>query len=551
MVCNGELIAQIAEERLDRRKHSNSPELPVKAIYAVLEIAGLRKEKIGSIGISYTNVIIDDIIEQLAAEILDLLKLPSSVPVYGIGHHDCHAWSAYYTSNFNKALIIVADGAGDIVDNRIEAESIYFAEGSHLKLIARRLQDFGLTRMTRRNAYNLAYMSQADRIKQISLGRKYEQFTYLIGFGHGHSGKTMALASYADPLFIPEVPALNDLQFSLKFEDGLVEIDKLWKSSGKPWHQFVSENAKSIAATAQAMLEAYMIKLIKNVDFQQSDAQLCAAGGVFLNCQLNHRIIENTNFNKLHVTPAAGDDGQCIGAAYAAYAKEYEPPKRSSASLPYLGRRYSKLEIEERLRHFKLHAEQLDDKLLIRQLVDDIAEGRIIGFLRGRSETGPRALCHRSFLADPRRAEMKERLNLIKRRELFRPFAPVVTADAQFRYFALKQESRFMLLAATVLPEYRASLPAITHIDGTARVQAITKKDDVFVYALLKEFEARTGFPILLNTSFNVAGEPMVESPHDAIVTFLNSDIEVLVMENYYVKKRLKRNSKSGFRKQA
>jgi carbamoyltransferase len=537
IVCNGRLVAQMAEERLDRRKHSNSAELPAKSVAEVLAIAGLRAEEIGSVGVSYTNVVIGSIVEQLAPEIRELLNAPS-VPVHGVGHHDCHAWSSYYTSDFERALVLVADGAGDIVGNRIEAESLYLAEGHRLTLIARRLQDFGLARTTRRNSFNLAYMSEVDRMKQISLGRKYEQFTYLIGFGHGHAGKTMALASYAEPLFRPQVPDFTDLQFPLSFEDGLVEIDELWSRSGQPWHHFVRKNAAGIAAAGQAMLEAYVTRLLKVADSGRGGGALCAAGGIFLNCQMNQRILTDTGFEKLHVTPAAGDDGQCIGAAFAAYDKEFGRPQRASSVLPYLGRSYSRSEIEERLRYFKIPAEPLDDRQLIRRLVADIDEGRIVGFLRGRSEVGPRALCHRSLLADPRAEGMKDRLNKVKGRELFRPFAPVVTADAQFRYFDLAQDSPFMLLAALVRHEYRESLPAITHVDGTARVQAMTREIDAFVYDLLKAFEEKTGFPILLNTSFNVAGDPIVESPHDAIATFLSSDIDVLVLENYYVEKR-------------
>lgn len=542
IVCNGRLVAQMAEERLDRRKHSNSAELPAKSVAEVLAIAGLRGEEIGSVGVSYTNVKISDIVEQLAPEIRELLNAPS-VLVHGIGHHDCHAWSAYYTSDFDSALVLVADGAGDIVDNHIEAESLYLAEDHRLTLLERRLQDFGLARTTRRNSFNLAYMSDVDRIKQISLGRKYEQFTYLIGFGHGHAGKTMALASYAEPLFTPQVPEFIDLQFPLSFEHGLVEIDELWNRSGQPWHHFVRKNAAGIAAAGQAMLEAYMTRLLKVIASFRSGAVLCAAGGIFLNCQMNQRILTETDFKKLHVTPAAGDDGQCIGAAFAAYNKVFGHSRRTSSVLPYLGRGYTQAEIEDRLRYFRLGAELLNDGELIRRLVRDIDEGRIVGLVRGRSEVGPRALCHRSLLADPRVEGMKDRLNIVKGRELFRPFAPVVTADAQFRYFDLAQESPFMLLAAMVRDEYRKSLPAITHVDGSARVQALTREIDAFVYDLLKAFEAETGFPILLNTSFNVAGDPIVESPHDAIVTFINSDIDVLVMENYYVEKQPRTDS--------
>jgi carbamoyltransferase len=536
IVSNGELVAQMAEERLDRVKHSNSPELPLKAIEAVLQIAGVHKNQLGAVGISYTNVVIADVIEQLRSEVRDLLDLPS-LSVAGIGHHDCHAWSSYCTSDFDRALVLVADGAGDTVGERLEAESIYIGEGAQLKLLERRLQDVGLARTTRRNSFNLAYMNAADRKKQISLGRKYEQFTYLLGFGHGHAGKIMALAAYAEPLFEPVIPTFTNLEFRLTFEEGLFQIDKAWKASGESWHKFIRRNSNGIAAACQALVEGYVIHLLQVFDPRDSSS-LCAGGGLFLNCRLNQHILMRTNVKKLHVIPAAGDDGQCVGAAFAAYAKEFGSPKRTSATLPYLGRNYSEIEIENRLGHFGIKGVFLDDKRLAERLAKDIAKGRIVGLLRGRSEMGPRALCHRSILADPRRAWMKNSLNLLKGRELFRPFASVVTADAQRKYFDLDCDSPFMLLAADVRAEFQAQLPAITHVDGSSRIQSISKEKEPFVHDLLKKFEIETGFPILLNTSFNVNGDPIVESPHDALVTFLNSDIDVLVLENVYVDRK-------------
>jgi carbamoyltransferase len=414
LVRDGRLVAQIAEERLDRRKHSSSPELPAKAIAAVLEVAGLPADALGVIGVSYTNVIITDIIEQLAAEIRDLLSIPG-IPVHGIAHHDCHAWSTYCTVDIRRALVLVADGSGDIVaGDRLEAESLYLGEGGHIRLLDRRLQDFGLTHTTRRNAFNLAYMSLRDRPKQISVGRKYEQFTYLLGFGHGHAGKAMALAAYAPPLFTPDLPKGRGLDFSLTFEDGLLELDRLWQTSGEPWHRYVRQHAAGIAAAAQCLLERYVEHIVTTSDVRAYGGILCAAGGVFLNCLLNHRLLTRAPVRSLHVVPAAGDDGQCVGAAFAAYAAEFGPPVRSSAALPYLGASYSDEEIAERIAYFGLEAQLLAEGDLALRLATDLAAGRIVGLVRGRSELGPRALCHRSLLADPRRHDMRDRLNYLK-----------------------------------------------------------------------------------------------------------------------------------------
>jgi carbamoyltransferase len=538
LVRDGRLVAQLAEERLDRWKHSSSPELPVKAIAAVLKIAGLPAHALGAIGISYTNVIIPDIIEQLAAEIRDLLVVPD-VPVHGVSHHDCHAWSTYCTADVKRALVLVADGSGDVAaGDRLEAESLYLGEGGRIRLLGRRLQDFGLTHATRRNAFNLAYMSQRDRPKQISIGRKYEQFTYLLGFGHGQAGTTMALAAYAPPLFNTEPPEGRGLEFSLTFEDGLLALDSLWKASGEPWHRYVRQHAMGIAAAAQHLLERYIEHVISTTsDLRACGGNLCAAGGVFLSCRLNHRLLTRTPVRSLHVIPAAGDDGQCVGAAFAAYEAEFGPPVRSPSPLPYLGVSYSDEEIAERIAYFGLKASLLKEDELAQRLASDLAAGRIVGLVRGRSELGPRALCHRSLLADPRRPEMQDRLNRLKGRELFRPFAPVVTAEDQFRYFELAQTSPYMLLAASVREEYRRILPAITHVDGTARVQAVSETDEPFVHKLLHAFEALTTHPVLLNTSFNLGGDPIVESPHDALVAFQTTSIDVLAIERYYIEK--------------
>jgi len=534
VVSDGNLVASVAEERLDRRKHSNSPDLPRRAIEAVLKIAGLSAKDLAAVGISYTNVAISDVIGQLTEEVRDALGEPT-LEVFGVGHHECHALSTYFTSGTSKAHILVADGSGDLVGAELEAESLYLGEGGSVRLLDQRLQSFGLTRTDRRNSFNLAYMHEVDRKKQISLGRKYEQLTYLIGFGHGQSGKTMGLAACSEPLFRSRPPQVQGVQFGLCFDDALVEIHQLCAASGEPWHRFVQRNSAAIAATAQSLLEDYMLAVARSINPTGQYQALCAAGGVFLNCKLNHALLSGSAFDHLHVFPAAGDDGQSVGAAFFAYQKcgvSIHPRKLQDA---YLGPNYQASQIAERIEHFGLTAKRIEPDWMCERLADDLASGKIVGLVRGRSEIGPRALCHRSLLADPRRIGMKDCLNYVKGRELFRPFAPVITVEEQFTYFDLEQESPFMLLATRLREPYSAALPAIVHADGTSRVQAISSEQDAFVHALLRAFQARTSHPVLLNTSFNLAGEPMVESPHDAITTFLAADIDVLVIEDFYI----------------
>lgn len=540
LVKEGVLVAGVAEERLDRRKHSNSPDLPILSIHAVLNSLELSPQDLAGIGISYTNVRIAKIIDQLRDEIRDCLNAPD-VPVLGVGHHDCHALSAYFTSGVDQALVMVADGAGDIVGADIEAESLYDGKGPRLSLVDQRLQSFGLTRTDRRNAYNPSYMHELDWEKQISLGRKYEQLTYLIGFRHGESGKTMGLAAYADPLFRLPLPKIDGLQFSLRFADGLEQIERCSIRSREPWHRFIRNQASAIAAASQTLLEDFMVAVLCDVHRRSPRDVLCAAGGLFLNCKMNHEILKRTPFEHLHVFPAAGDDGQAIGAAFHVHNELFGGRRVGGIRHMFLGPKHSIDEIEERIGYFGLSAKRLDEKWLIQRLVDDLVSGNFVGVLRGRSEIGPRALGHRSILADPRRDGVKDCLNRLKGRELFRPFAPIIPSEDQFRYFDLVQDSPFMLLAGHLKTEFRSALPAIVHADGSSRVQAVEASEHPFLHALLKEFESRTGHPVLLNTSFNLAGEPIVQSPHDAITTFLASDLDVLVLEDFYVTEKWRR----------
>ncbi len=540
LVSNGELVAQIAEERLDRKKHSNSPELPLRSIRAVLELGHVRADELGTVGVSYTNVEIDRVVPLLRDELRDVLRTPT-LDVVGVDHHDCHAWSAYYTSDVDAALVVVADGSGDVVGDRVEAESVYIASGDTIELADRRLQGVPLARMSRRNSFLLPYMHPVDRQKDISLGQKYEQFTYLVGFEEREAGKTMGIAAYGRPLFEIGVPDFRNLQFPLTFESALVEVDRVWRQAGVPWHRFARDRAADIAATGQELVERYMVGLLNALNPNGAQHALCAAGGVFLNCQMNGRILAETRFEHVHVVPAAGDDGQCVGAAFYAYQRAGGAIRRSSAALPFLGPCYAVDAVGRALALRGLPAEQLDDAALATRLAADLADGRVVGLLRGRSELGPRALCHRSILADPRVAGMPDHLNRLKGREAFRPFAPVVTEEDQARYFELDRVSPFMLFATRLRPELQPQLPAIVHVDGSSRVQAVDRRKEPFVHSLLRAFELRSGYPILVNTSFNGAGEPIVETPDDAISTFLNTDLDVLVLENFYVEKSVGR----------
>ncbi|MBV9155390.1 MAG: hypothetical protein JO097_03955, partial [Acidobacteriaceae bacterium] len=537
-VRDGVLIGHLAEERMDRVKYSNSDQLPERSFRALTQYLDLDVRDLDAVGISYTNVEIDAIIDQLAEDVHAMIGR-RDVEVFGCGHHRAHALSTFYTSGFDQALVLVADGAGDLVDGKLEAESVYLADALGVRLVAQRLQEQSATRMDRRNCFNPQYMDPDDLSKAISLGRKYEQFTHMVGFRRGEAGKLMALASYGQPIIEPEVPDFDGIDFPLAFGDYITVIETLRERTGESWHAFVRRSARDIAATCQSVVEAYVLRMVNNLAESYDVRQLCLAGGFFLNCLLNHRIMSGTPYSDVHIIPAAGDDGQSVGAAFeAAIQVGVNPMRLPRPTVPYLGLAHSRGEISEALEHFRLPYRRLPEPLLIERMVDTLAAGGTIGLLRGRSEMGPRALCHRSILAHPRYSEIRDDLNRIKGREPFRPFAPVVTAEEQFDYFDLHAPSPYMLFACTVKPEYRDVLAGVTHVDGTARVQAVSAEDEPFVHRLLCEFRQRSGFGVLLNTSFNLAGDPLVEGPHDAITTFLSSSLDALVMEDYYVTSR-------------
>lgn len=533
---DGRLIGHLSEERVDRVKHSFSIGLPWGALQ-VLQSRGLyRIENVREVGITFAAAEVGRFEERWRSELQERLG-PLDARIIPVPHHLAHAYSTFYTSPFPEALVLVADGGGDLVAEGIEAESLYYARGATIDLLEQRLQDAPVANMAHPGSHAFDVLTSVDRGKRISLGRKYTQLTYTIGFGTGQEGKTMGLAAYGKPLV--SCPIQTDgLAFDLRFSTMLDEVERVWRRSGEHLGHFLRRNRADLAATAQELVESVVIQSVTQCVERYGIADLCVSGGLFLNCLLNHRILERTPVRRLHIIPAAGDDGQSIGAAFYAYHMARQAPRNSASELPYLGPAYDQREIEAALGRWGAVYRRYSDGQLAAMLAERIAGGALVGLLRGRTEIGPRALCHRSILGDPRSQAVKSRLdNDVKHREAFRPYAPVVTAEAQFRYFDLRQSSPFMLLAAPVRPEYRTHLPAITHADGTARIQAVSQADEPFIHRLLLEFETRTGFPILLNTSFNDAGEPIVETPEDAIATFVSTGLDLLVLENFVIEK--------------
>ncbi|HTD04019.1 MAG TPA: carbamoyltransferase C-terminal domain-containing protein [Undibacterium sp.] len=539
IVESGRLIAHLAEERMDRNKHSHSVSFPRKALFAILNYCNLSLSDVSAFGISYSFVDIASVLPGLAEDLRHQFQL-GDVPIFGVSHHFSHALSAFHTSPFDAATVFVADGAGDLCPNgKVEAETAYSATQFGLSLLWSREQDIPASYADRRTFFRVPYLPSADLDKQISIGRKYEQLTYLLGFGWGQSGKTMGLAPYGKALF--ELPARATdptTGFDLRMSDLIDDLEGAKKRSGEPFDLYVRNRRADIAATVQKGLEDVALSMVSHLHTLHPSDNLCLAGGLFLNCVLNHKILSATPFKNVYIVPACGDDGQSVGAALHAYHQLYGPAHAPQALSAYLGPGYSMAVIEAELENAGLRYERHTDEALLDEVAGRLRQGLICGLLRGRSEMGPRALGHRSILAAPTLPGVRDHLNhYVKRREGFRPFAPMVTAEAQFRYFDLRAPSRFMLFTAAVKAPYREMLPGVSHVDGSARVQAVAASDDPFLHALLSKMEECNGHPILLNTSFNVAGEPIVETPRDAISSFLRSNLDFVVLENYLVVK--------------
>jgi carbamoyltransferase len=541
VVCDGELLGSLAAERIDRKKHSISSKVPFETIDTLLSYLYIDIYTIKYVGITYAAVNINNL-SQLYADQLQEHYPNWNFKIIPVSHHLAHAASSYYTSSFDKALVFIADGGGDLVNGCEEAESLYIATRQNgLQLLEQRLQTNAIHTLSREQFHLYPCMNEIYRTEQISIAKKYEQITYILGFGWNQSGKTMGLASYGKELFPVKVPEISSLQYDLTAEFLIKEIYQLYLSSDSSYQSYIAKNREDIAKTLQTYTETLVINIIGYLLHKYQIYHMCLAGGLFLNCLLNHKLLEKYPEINIHICPAAGDDGQSIGAAYIAY--QYFIDKKlkniNSCPLPYLGISYSNEQIKDALERKYLsykYYENRDD--LCKIIATEIYKNKIIGFFTGRSEVGPRALCHRSLLANATWGGMKDYLNeKVKHRENFRPFAPVVMEEFEQQYFKIKQNSPYMLLASTVVTEYASHIPSVVHIDQTARVQSVNKKSNPYIYQVIKSFYELSGVPVLLNTSFNDNGEPIVETPQDAINTFLSTEIDVLVLENFLIYK--------------
>jgi carbamoyltransferase len=463
-------------------------------------------------------------------------------------HHLSHAASAFFPSPYSSAAVLTLDGVGEWAtsslalgrDNRLEViKEIHFPH---------------------------------------SLGLLYSAFTYYIGF-KVNSGeyKLMGLAPYGEPRYagvildkLIDLKADGSFRLNLDYFNYCVgltmtnrKFDGLFGQSPRTPEQLLTPFHMDIAASVQQVTEEILLRMTRAVARETGERNLCLAGGVALNCVANGKILRDGKFDGIWIQPAAGDAGGSIGAALCAYHLYKDQPRRPHRGLDgmrgsYLGPQFEQSELELRLRAAGAHFSVVDDAEVIAQAADALVAQKALGWFQGRMEFGPRALGARSILGDPRSPGMQKLLNLkVKYRESFRPFAPAVLREDVGDWFELDYDSPYMLLVAGVLPKLRramteeekklfgidqlnvprSQIPAVTHIDYSARVQTVHRDTNPRFHALLGAFKQRTGCPVLVNTSFNVRGEPIVCTPEDAFRCFMGSDIETLVVGNCVLQK--------------
>jgi carbamoyltransferase len=540
---DGKLVAAAQEERFNRQK--NTPVFPIQAINSCFQTGGLSPSEIDHVGFyekpyyKFYRVIFDHLISwpksypsfrrSLPKWFQERLSLPLTLQeelgfekkTYFIPHHLSHAASSFFMSPFEEAAICTADSVGEWA-----SLSCGTARGNTIQLLK-----------------EMRYPE--------SLGLIYSAVTTYLGFkAHSGEGKVMGLASYGKPTltkkFEEVVNVLPDGSFKIDpsffpFNSGNKMFgQKMIDTFGPPRtpESEITDRHQDIAASLQEFFENTLVTITRKLHEETRLENLCLAGGVFLNCSANQKILERSGFKNLFIQPAAGDAGGALGVAAYINHSILKNPRTDQQESSSLGPKFSSSEIERALRSQGLNFRKLSPEDFFGTVTDALIRDQAVGWFQGRMEFGPRALGNRSILASPLTAKMRDYLNhQVKKREGFRPFGPVVCLEDAPHYFDLSIPSPFMLLAPKVKKEMQSVIPAVTHADETARIQTLTETQNPNLYRLLKVFGEKTGTPVLINTSFNLRGEPIVCSPDDAVSCFKTSDLDALAIEDYWVEK--------------
>ncbi|MBU1446176.1 carbamoyltransferase [Patescibacteria group bacterium] len=544
LIKNGEVIAAAQEERFTRKKQDDG--FPTNAINYCLEFAGIEAKDLHSIAyyekpfVKFERLLysyiktwpigLNSFLKAMSVWLKEKLWIPSTIKkelkydgdIFYVEHHLSHAASAYFASPFEKAAILTIDGVGEWAtttcaianENKIEiTKEIHFPD---------------------------------------SLGLLYSAFTYYLGF-KVNSGeyKVMGLAPYGQPKYADQVRKLIDVKddgsFKLNmkyfaYEHGLrmtnKHFHKLFGAEPRKAETPIDQRIFDIASSLQQVLEEIILKMANKLQEETGMENLCLAGGVALNCVANGVLLRESKFKNIYIQPAAGDAGGAVGAAFliantiANQTGQKHPYKMDHV---YLGPDFSPEKIREMLESQGVKYEIIDDEILFDKVADDIDAQKVVGWFQGRMEYGPRALGNRSIVADARNKENWQRVNLkIKFRESFRPFAPTIMEEYLNEYFDIETPTPFMLMVAQVK---KNTVPAITHVDNSARIQSVSRSENERYHKLISAFNDKTGTPVIINTSFNVRGEPIVCTPEDALKCFLRTDMDILVLGNHVIDK--------------
>ena len=555
---NGEMIAATEEERFRRVKHWAG--FPSEAVKFCLREAGVTLDQVDYVCIGRDpkakiwkktgyvlknllkkNTLLSDriknsqkiaSIEEELAAISGLSEAAIKPKIKNVEHHRSHLASAFFASPFDEAAILSIDGSGDFTTTMIA-----IGRGNQIEVI--------------------------DSIDfPVSAGLFYSAFTQYLGFPHyGDEYKVMGLAPYGNPKYVNEIRQIlkfepdglfswdekyftNPTEIKIGYEENIPTVSQLYSQElvklfgpARTSKEELTQHHKDIAASVQRVCEELIIHLLTHLQKRTGLKNVCIAGGVAQNSVANGKILENTHFEQLYIPSAGHDAGISMGSALYVYNHVLQQPRAKAIYTAYTGSKFTNEEIEKFLQEKGIKYTRLEDAALYDKVTDKLIEPGVVGWFSGRAEFGPRALGGRSIIADPRNDKAKELLNLkIKRRESFRPFAPSILKEYTADFFTKVEDVPFMEKVFPIKPEKQHEIPAVTHVDGTGRLQTVMKDISPRYYALIDKFREKTGVPILLNTSFN-ENEPIVNTPEEALNCFLRTQMDMLVLENCVIER--------------
>jgi len=564
LVCDGKLVAAVEEERFNRVKYAAG--FPAAAIRYCLKEAGITLADLDHVAVPRNPY------ARLGTKLFYALRMPSfarerarviskftGIPAalawafdsdpakikaafHRVEHHQAHLASAFFVSPFEHAALLSADGLGDFASSMWSLGS-----GSRMRIDGAIAFPHSLGLYYSAVTQYLGFLKFGDEYKVMGLAA-YGQPAYLEAFrdilrfnnNGGDFGFKLGLDYFTHHKTGPEMSWAESDQTPTLGKMFSEAMPRLLKAPARQPQEPLEQRHRDMASSLQARLEEVYLGMLSKLAAQTGAKAICLAGGVAFNCVANGKIFDATPFDQVYVHPAAGDAGLAVGAAYFVWHQILGKPRSFVLDHPYWGPEYSTAEMQTAIQASAVsrggHSiEELPEEELLHRTAAIIAEGKILGWYQGRAEWGPRALGNRSIVADPRRPEMKEILNRrIKHREIFRPFAPSILAEKTGEWFEKSYPSPFMNLAYAVRAEKRDKIPAPTHVDGTGRLQTVTREANPRYHALIREFEKQTGVPVVLNTSFN-DNEPIVCRPEEALDCYLRTQMDALVLGNFVI----------------